>query len=91
MCDITTQIANDKSIKDIRDEICKDTPVKTEINKPYIDNIDAYNRDRDLITKSLSDRLDLGQNSLLGAQQVRVAVKHTDQIREFPPQMNEFR
>ena len=26
-CDIT-QIANDKSIKDIRDEICKDTPVK---------------------------------------------------------------
>ena len=75
-----TQIANDKSIKDIRDKICKDMPVKTEINKPYIDNIDAYNRDRHLITTSLSDRLDLGQNSLLGAQQVRVAVKHTDQI-----------
>ena len=54
-----------------------------EINKPYIDNIDAYNRDRALITKSLSDRLDLGQNSLLGTQQVRVAVKHTDQSREF--------
>ena len=32
-CDIT-QIANDKSIKDIQDEICKDMPVKTEINKP---------------------------------------------------------
>ena len=32
MCDIT-QITNDKSIKDIRDEIGKDTPVKTEINK----------------------------------------------------------
>ena len=78
-CDIT-QIANDKSIKDIRDKICKDTPVKTEINKPYIDNIDAYNRDRHLITTSLSDRLDLSQNSLLGAQQVRVAVKHTNQI-----------
>ena len=59
MCNIT-QIANDKSIKDIRDEICKDTPVKTEINKPYIDNIDAYNRDRALITKSLSDGLNLG-------------------------------
>ena len=71
-CDIT-QIANDKSIKDIRDEICKDMLVKTEINKPYIDNVDASNRDRALITKSLSDRLDLGQNSLLGAQQVRVA------------------
>ena len=78
-CDFT-QVVNDKSIKDIRDEICKDTPVKTEINKPYIDNIDAYNRDRALITKSLSDRLDLGQNSLLGAQQVRVAVKHTGKI-----------
>ena len=59
-------------------------PVKTEINKPYIDNIDAYNRDRHLITTSLSNRLDLGQNSLLGAQQVRVAVKHTNQIPEFP-------
>ena len=46
-CDVT-QIANDKSIKDIHDEICKDTPVKTEINKPYIDNIDTYNRDRAL-------------------------------------------
>ena len=68
-CDIT-QIANDKSIKDIHDKICKDMPVKTEITKPYIDNIDAYNRDRALITKSLSDRLDLGQNSLLGAKQV---------------------
>ena len=79
MCDIT-QIANDKSINDIRDEIGKDTPVKTEINKPYIDNIDAYNRDRYLITTSLCDRLDLGQNSLPGAQQVRVAVKHTDRI-----------
>ena len=83
MCAIT-QIANDKSVKDIRDEICKDTPVKTEFNKPYIDKIDAYNRDRQLITTSLSDRLDLGQNSLLGAQQVRVAVKHTNQIPEFP-------
>ena len=36
-------------------------------SKPYIDNIDTYNRDRALITKSLSDRLGLGQNSLLGA------------------------
>ena len=88
MCNIT-QIANDKSMKDIRDEICKDMPVKTEINKPYIDNIDAYNRDRHLITASLSDRLDLGQNSLLGAQQVRVAVKHTNQIPEFPEHLRQ--
>ena len=65
-CDIT-QIANDKSIKEIQDELYKHTPVKTEINKPYIDNIDAYNRDRALLTKSLSDRLDLGQNSHAGS------------------------
>ena len=82
-CD-STQIANDKSIKEIQDELYKDTPVKTEIKKSYIDNIDAYNRDRALITKSFSDMLDLGQNSLPGAQQARVAVKHTDQLREFP-------
>ena len=88
-CDFT-EVANDKSIKDIRDEICKDTPVKTEINKPYIDNIDTYNRDRQLITTSLSDRLHLGQNSLPGAQEVRVAVKHTDQIPEFPEHLRQI-
>ena len=65
-------------MKDIRDELCKDTPQKTEINKPYLDNIDAYNRDRQLITTSLSNKLDLGQNSLPGAHQVRAAVEHTD-------------
>ena len=78
------QITNYKSMKDIRDELCKDTPQKTEINKPYIDDIDAYNKDRQLITTSLSNKLDLGQNSLLGAKQVRVAVKHTNQTSEFP-------
>ena len=83
MCNIN-QMTNYKSMKDIRDKICKDMPLKTEMNKTYIDNIDAYGRDRHLITRSLSDRLDLGQNSLLGAQQGRVAVKHTDQIPEFP-------
>ena len=89
-CDIT-QIANDKSIKEIQDKFYKDTPIKTEINKPFIDNIDVYNRDRALITKSLSDRLDLGQNSLPGAQQVRVAIKHTDQSIEFPEHLRRIR
>ena len=74
----------DKNRKEIQDELFKNTPVKTEGNKPYIDNIDAYNRDRALITQSLSDRLGLGQNSLLGAQQVRVATKHTDQMTDIP-------
>ena len=77
-------------MKGIRDEICKDMPQKTDINKPYIYNVDAYNRDRQLITTSLSDRLDLGQNSLPGAQQVRVAVKHTDQISEFPEHLSQI-
>ena len=84
------QMTNYKSMKDIRDELCKDTPQKTDINKPYIDNIDAYNRDRQLITTSLSNRLDLGQNSLPGAQQVRVAVKHTDQTSEFPKHLRQI-
>ena len=78
------QMTNYKSMKVIRDKLCKDTPQKTEINKPHIDDIDAYNRGRQLITTSLSNKLDLGQNSLPGAQQVRVAVKHTNQISEFP-------
>ena len=84
------QIANDRSRKEIQDKLYKDTPVKTEINKPYIDNIDAYNRDRALITKSFSDRLGLGQHSLPGAQQVRVAVKHTEQVREFPEHLRQI-
>ena len=65
-------------------------PLKTDINKPYIENIDAYDRDRHLITTSLSDRLDLGQNSLLGAQQVRSAVKHTNLISEFPEHLSQI-
>ena len=80
----------ERSRKEIQDELYYDTPVKTEINKPYIDNIEAYNRDRALITKSFSDRLGLVQHSLLGAQQVRVAVKHTDQVREFPEHLRQI-
>ena len=37
-----------------------------------------------MITASLSNKLDLGRNSLPGAHQVRVAVNYTDQISEFP-------
>ena len=84
------QVASDRNRKEIQDKIYKDTPVKTENNKPYIDNIDAYNRDRALITKSLSDRLGLGQNSLLGAQQVRVATMHTDQITNIPEHLRQM-
>ena len=64
ICD-DDEVIYDRNRKEIQDELYKD-------NKPYIDNIDAYNRDRALIAQSLSDRLGLGQNSLPGAQQVRV-------------------
>ena len=80
----------DRNRKEIQDELYKDTPVKTEDNKPYIDNIDAYNRDRALITQSLSDRLGLGQNSLLGAQKVRVATMHTDQTIDIPQHLRQI-
>ena len=84
------QVASDRNRKEIQVKIYKDTPVKTENNKPYIDNIDAYNRDRALITKSLSDGLSLGQNSLLGAQQVRVATMHTDQMTNIQNTLDEL-
>ena len=76
--------------KKIQDELYKDTPVKTKNNKPYVDNIDAYNRNRALITKSLSDRLGLGQNSLLSAQQVGVATMHTEQMTEIPEHLRQI-
>ena len=83
LCD-SDEAIYDRNRKEIQSELFKDTPVKTEDNKPYIDNIDAYNRDRAQITQSLSDRLGLGQNSLPGAQQVIAATKHTDQMTDIP-------
>ena len=88
-CD-NNQVASDRNRKQIQDELYKDTPVKTENNKPYIDKIDAYNRDRALITKSLSDRLGLGQNSLPGAQQVSIATKHTDQMTDISEHLRQM-
>ena len=72
----------DRNRKELQNELCKDTPVKTEENKLYTDNIDAYDSDRAQINQSLSDRLGLSQNSLLGAQQVIIATKHNDQMTE---------
>ena len=54
------EVIYDRNGKEIQDKLYKDMLVKTEDNKPYIDNIDANNRDRALITQSLSDRLSLG-------------------------------
>ena len=80
----------DRNRKEIQSELFKDTTVKTEDNNPYIGNIDTNNRDRAQITKSLSDRLGLGQNSLLGAQQVIVATKHTDQMTDIPDHLRQI-
>ena len=82
------QMTKYQSMKNIKDEICKDMPLKTDSNKSNIDTIDTCDRDRQLITTSLSDRLDLDQNSLPVTQQVRAAVKHTDQISEFPEHLS---
>ena len=46
-----------------------DTPVKTAHNRQYIDNISTYDSELQRISKSVHHKLDLGQNSLLGAQQ----------------------
>ena len=89
LCD-SDEAIYDRNSKEIKGELFKDAPVKTEDNKPYIDNIDTYNRDRALITQSLSDRLGLSQNSLPGAQQVRVAIKHTDQMTDIPDYLRQI-
>ena len=46
-----------------------DMPVKTAHNRQYIDNISTYDSDLQRISKSVHHKLDLGQNSLPGAQQ----------------------
>ena len=84
------EVIYNRNRQEIQDKLYKDTPVKTEDNKPNIDNIDAYNRDRALITQSLSDKLDLGQNSLLGAQQVSVAATQTDQMTDIPEHLRQM-
>ena len=57
-----------------------DTPVKTAHNRQYIDNISAYDSDLQRISKSVHHKLDLGQNSLPGAQQY-TTVKAAKAIR----------
>ena len=49
LCD-SDEAIYDRNRKETQGEVFKDTPVKTEDNKPYIDNIDAYNRDNNPIT-----------------------------------------
>ena len=46
-----------------------DTPTKTSQNRQCIDNVRDYNREYDRILNSVHHTLDLGPNTLLGAQQ----------------------
>ena len=54
--------------RQIHSTIMGDTPVKTVHNRQYIDSISAYDSELQRISKSVCHKLDLGPNSLLGAQ-----------------------
>ena len=58
-----------KAQRQIHSTIMGDTPVKTVHNRQYIDNISTYDSELQRISKSVHHKLDLGPNSLLGAQQ----------------------
>ena len=69
----------------IQSTMMGDTPVKTVQNRQYIDNVSDYDSEHYRITKSVHHRLDLGPNSLPGAQQhttveSAAALKRQDKI-----------
>ena len=53
----------------IQSTMMGDTPVKTVQNRQYIDDVSDYDSEHYRISKSVHHKLDLGQSSLLGAQQ----------------------
>ena len=64
-----TNKTKNKSQRQIHNAIMGDTLVQTVHHRQYIDNISAYDSDLQRISKSEHHKLDLGQNSLPGAQQ----------------------
>ena len=58
-----------KAQRQIHSAIMGETPVKMVHNRQYIDNISAYDSGLQRISKSVHHKLDLGPNSLPGAQQ----------------------
>ena len=80
-----------KAQRQIHNAIMGHTPVKTAHNRQYIDNISTYNSDLQQISKSVCHKLDLGQNSLLGAQQyttVKAAAAIKVQDKEDTPKVH---
>ena len=74
-----------KAQRQIHSTIMGDTPVKKVHNRQYIDNISTYDSELQRISKSMHHKLDLGQNSLPGAQQytaveAAAAIKAQDKI-----------
>ena len=74
-----------KAQRQIHSAIMGDTPVKTVHNRQYIDNISTCDSELQRISKSVHHKLDLGRNSLLGAQQyttaeAAVAIKAQDRF-----------
>ena len=80
-----------KAQRQIHNAIIGDTPVKTAHNRQYIDNISTYDSDLQRISKSVCHKLDLGQNSLPGAQQyttVKAAAAIKVQDKEDTPKVH---
>ena len=82
-----------KAQRQIHSAIMGETPVKTAHNRQYIDNISAYDSELQRISKSVRHKLDLGQNSPLGAQQyttveAAAAIKAQEKIMEVQDKEN---
>ena len=82
-----------KAQRQIHSTIMGDTPVKTEQNRQYIDNISTYDSELQRISKSVCHKLDLCQNSLLGAQQyttveAATAIKAQEKIMKVQDKEN---
>ena len=74
-----------KAQRQIHSAIRGETPAKTAHNRQYIDNISTYDSELQRISKSVCHKLDLGRNSLLGAQQyttveAAAAIKAQDKV-----------
>ena len=71
--------------RQIQSAMMGDTPAKTVQNRQHIDNMSDYDSEHYRITKSVHHKLDLGPNSLMGAQQhttveSAAALKRQDKI-----------
>ena len=82
-----------KAQRKIHSAIMGDTPVKTVHNRQYIDNISAYDSELQRISKSVCHKLDLGPNSLPGAQhyttvEAAAAMKIQDKVMKVQDKEN---